>query len=87
MYHPNIRGSRVKRRSRRLARRDLGWLIALGAAVPVLVTGYYLAAPGARSAAPVAAPGIDPAGLGAGGGGGGAGDGGGRRHHHHVLGF
>ena len=52
--NPNIRGSRAKRRSRRLARRDLGWLIALGVAVPVLVTGYYLASPGARSAAPAA---------------------------------
>jgi len=50
MYHPNIRGRRVKRTPRRLARRDLGWLIALGAAVPVLVAGYYLASPGARSA-------------------------------------
>ena len=48
----NIRGGRAKRRSRRLARRDLGWLIALGAAVPVLVAGYCLASPGARSAAP-----------------------------------
>ena len=48
----NIRDGRGKRRSRRLARRDLGWLIALGTAVPVLVAGYCLASPGARSAAP-----------------------------------
>jgi len=48
----NIRDGRGKRRSRRLARRDLGWLIALAAAVPVLVAGYCLASPGARSAAP-----------------------------------
>jgi len=54
MYNPNIRGRRVKRGSRRLARRDLGWLAALGAAVPVLATGYYLAAPGAGSVAPAA---------------------------------
>ena len=80
---PNIRGSRAKRRSRRLARRDLGWLIALGTAVPVLVTGYYLASPGARPAMPAAGLGS----LGTGGGGGGASDGGGRRHHHHVPGF
>jgi len=52
--NPNIRGSRAKRRSRRLARRDLGWMIALGVAVPVLVTGYYLASSAARSAAPAA---------------------------------
>ena len=48
----NIRGSRAKRRRR--PPRHLGWLIALGAAVPVLVTGYGLAAPGVRSAAPTA---------------------------------
>jgi hypothetical protein len=54
MYDPDTRGSRRKysRRPRRLAR--LGWMIALAAAVPVLVTGYVLASPGAGSAAPTA---------------------------------
>ena len=50
MYNLNTRGGRGRRRPRPAARRDLGWLIALGAAVPVLVTGYWLAAPGARPA-------------------------------------
>jgi len=56
MYDPDTRGSRKEysRRPRRLARRNLGWLIALAAAVPVLVTGYLLASPGARSAAATA---------------------------------
>ena len=49
MYNLNARGGRRRRRERRLGRRNLGWLIALGAAVPVIVTGYWLAAPGARS--------------------------------------
>jgi Peptidase A4 family len=55
---PNTRGSRRKRlnlrRPRLLARRHLGWLVVLGASVPVLATGYGLASPGTRSAVPAA---------------------------------
>jgi len=56
MFNLNVRGSRGKHPTgpRHVARRDLGWLIALGAAVPVLVTGYALASPGAGPAAPAA---------------------------------
>lgn len=56
MYDPETRGSRKEfsRRPRRLSRRNLGWMIALAAAVPVLVTGYVLASPGAGSAAATA---------------------------------
>jgi Peptidase A4 family len=50
---PDTRGSRRKhlnlRRPRLLARPHLGWLVALGASVPVLVVGYGLTSPGARS--------------------------------------
>jgi Peptidase A4 family len=55
MYNLNTRGSRGKRRRgpRGLMRRDLGWLVALGAAVPVLVTGHVLVSPGDGRAAPV----------------------------------
>jgi len=53
MYDPDTRG-KYSRRPRRLARRHLGWMIALAAAVPVLVTGYVLASPGAGPAAATA---------------------------------
>jgi len=50
----NTRGRRGRWRSRRLAPGDLGWLIALGAAVPALLIGHGLAPPRALRAAPAA---------------------------------
>jgi hypothetical protein len=48
--HDGYRGPR----SRRNPRPNLGWMIALGVAIPVLVVGYFLASAGAQHAVPAA---------------------------------
>jgi hypothetical protein len=54
MHNRNLRGGYRGPRSRRDRRRSLPWLIALGVAVPVLVTGYFLASPDHVHAVPSA---------------------------------
>jgi len=44
----------ARSRSRRRSRRNLGALIAVGAAVPVATIGYFLTSPGAGHLVPVA---------------------------------
>jgi hypothetical protein len=54
MHNRNYRRDYRGPRSRRGRRRNLGWMIALGTAVPVLAVGYFLASPGADHAVPSA---------------------------------
>src|SRR5580658_505722 len=57
MHNRNGRGryrGPARSRSRRRPRRNLGAMIAVGAAVPVVSIGYFLTSPGARHLASVA---------------------------------